>query len=193
MATMALQVFEWPQPAALQHGLLLVSCRRPTGTSREHARAGIREAIVDALVQILEIPAQCIVITSHPGRAPQLAVPGFAYAGLSISHEHDRSVAAVNLFGNVGVDLMLIQDIPDWLAVAQDYLGPQAVASLNASAAQQRARRFAMLWCEREAQLKYQGQALREWPFGGSEGARCQMLSLALGDAMVGTVAMARR
>nr|WP_286173201.1 4'-phosphopantetheinyl transferase superfamily protein [Duganella qianjiadongensis] len=117
------------------------------------------------MATLLHHPPASIHIDNRRGHAPQISIAGshgpapqcsFAYA--------DRyALAALKLHGAIGVDLMPVIDIPDWQAVARDYLGPQVCARLQALPASQRAAALAQEWCRLEAQLKCRGVALAEW------------------------------
>lgn len=175
----------------MQNGVLLISTHTPVGTGRESARGLIRQAINGALSTALAIDAVHIHIASHPGQAPRLHLPGFPGAGLSISHEEGLSIAAVHLYGHVGVDLLRIADVPDWHQISQDYLGPQVTDVLSATASEYRPEQFARQWCAREAALKCHGLALSEWRPGVSAG--CSLFELDLGTALAGAVAIGAR
>ncbi|MBI3902973.1 MAG: hypothetical protein HY306_08565 [Nitrosomonadales bacterium] len=96
------------------------------------------------------------------------------------------SVAAFNPVGAVGVDLIEVQDIPDWARVAHDYLGMASACRLAALAHGERPLAFAQAWSEREAQLKLHGLPLAEWtplPAG------CRLFALALPAGLAGALA----
>jgi 4'-phosphopantetheinyl transferase len=159
----ALAVHPWPGPApAPQDGLLVLFLR--TDARRETARVQVRLAAREALAAALHRPLGDIGIDSTPGSPPRITLAGVACAiGCSFAHEDGYALAAINLHGAVGVDLMRVQDIPDWQAVARDYLGPAASAALHATSADERPRAFAQAWTRREAALKRCGQQLDEW------------------------------
>ena len=179
----------WPESTPLMHeGVLLISTHTPVDRDREPARRLIRQAISGALSAVLAIDPVHIHISSNSGQAPRLHLPGFPRAGLSISHEEGLSIAAVHLYGHVGVDLLRIDDVPDWHQVSRDYLGPQVTELLSATAPEQRAEQFARHWCARESALKCHGLALAEWMPGASAG--CSLFELDVSTAIVGAVAI---
>ncbi|MEB0135085.1 4'-phosphopantetheinyl transferase superfamily protein [Actimicrobium sp. CCC2.4] len=138
---MTLAVQHWPGPLLMPaSGLLLIGLRTPQGEDRTQARLLVRQA----LASVANVSAG---------------------AGVSISHASGFSVAAVHRHGPVGIDLMRLEGglIPDWKAVARDYLGPAAVARIAACNDDRRARCFAQEWTRREAQLKRHGCGLVEW------------------------------
>ncbi|NBF05051.1 hypothetical protein GV819_22450 [Pseudomonas sp. Fl5BN2] len=185
----ALQVFAWPYcQAHWQQGVLLVSVTTGPGDSRTRARKEIRLALREALSQSLGIATESIHIHSPPGQALQLSLPGWGLAGLSISHEQGLSLAAVHLYGAVGVDLMQVEEIPDWQLVAQDYLGPSVTGQLLELTEDLRPPAFAQAWSEREATLKCAGLPLTEWFPLHPPAYRC--FALDLPDDWVGTLVL---
>ena len=130
--------------------------------TRTEARLRIRLAVREAVAEWMNIAIDSVSVDSQPGHAPRLLVAGRA-AWLSISHEDGISLAAMHLHGPVGIDVMRIVDIPDWYALARDYLGPQLAGELAACPADRRALMLAQAWTAREAALKSAGLALTEW------------------------------
>ena len=132
------------------------------GTQRDAARRQIRLAAREALAAVLRVPVDAIAITSSPGTPPRILLAGAeSRIGCSITYEDHYALAAINLHGPVGIDMMRIQHIPDWPIVARDYLGPAAAAALQSAA--DRPRAFTKAWTRREAALKYHAQQLSEW------------------------------
>jgi 4'-phosphopantetheinyl transferase len=132
------------------------------GAQRDDARRRIRLAAREALAAVLRVPVDAIAIASSPGTPPRILLAGAeSRIGCSFTYEDHHALAAFNLQGPVGVDMMRIQDIPDWQTVARDYLGSAATAALQAAA--DRPRAFTKAWTRREAALKYHAQQLGEW------------------------------
>jgi 4'-phosphopantetheinyl transferase len=157
---------------------------------RATARRTIRAALVVALAQATGLPSERIALCGAPGEAPYALLDGARRLSLSISHDGDVSVAALRLDGGVGIDVMQVTDVPDWEAVARDYLGPACVAALARVPAATRATAFARAWSEREARLKCRGLPLGEWRAeDASLELACSCLSLALPDGYVGSLA----
>ncbi|MGY2336072.1 4'-phosphopantetheinyl transferase superfamily protein [Pseudomonas sp. SDO5511_1_S431] len=94
----------------------------------------------------------------------------------------------MNLHGPVGVDVMALQQIPDWQAVALDYLGPGVAAQVNAAPQAHRAALFAQAWCGREARLKCAGIGLAEW--SDEAAPACHVFELVLPGGWVGALAL---
>jgi 4'-phosphopantetheinyl transferase len=162
---------------------------------RTAARRRIREAALAALAAMTGLEPTAIRLHAAPGQAPYalLGDHGTARrAALSISHDGELSLAAIRLDGAVGVDVMHIAEVPDWQAVARDYLGPSTAAALSALAPDRRAAAFARAWTEREARLKCLGIPLAEW---GSDGecesrlAACRSQALTVPEGYVGSLA----
>jgi 4'-phosphopantetheinyl transferase len=161
-------------------------------SGRGAARARVRAALREALGQLAGLPSGAITIQSTPGSAPSISFAGKdrAAPGVSISHDEPLSLAAISLRGAVGVDLMRVQAIPDWRAVARDYLGPRATALLDATPEDHRAATFARAWSAHEARLKCHGLQLAEWTLrlaSQLDGCHCRELILPTG--MKGAVA----
>lgn len=166
-----LAVHCWPGPVpAPQDGLLVLLCdtagQRPAGAGRQRqaARGTVRLAVRTTLAALLGLQLDDIGIDTVPGAAPRVTVAGRpSTIGCSFSHEGTHALAAINLHGPVGVDFMHMQDIPDWQAVATDYLGPAVAAALGGLPDAERASAFIRAWTRREAALKCTGQQLSEW------------------------------
>lgn len=157
------------------------------GALRDAARRRIRLAAREALSAVLRIPVEDISIPSRPGEPPSILLAGRSSAiGISFSHDGIHSLAAVNLQGPIGADIMRVQDIPDWQAVARDYLGPATATRLQALPASERPQAFALAWTANEARLKLEARHLTEWQPSATE---AQTQSLILPAGMAGTLA----
>jgi 4'-phosphopantetheinyl transferase len=172
----ALAVHLWPGPApAPQDGLFAILISTATtaldvaqpaapspAAQRDAARRAIRLAAREALAAVLGVPIADITIASTPGTPPTILLAGrTSIIGCSFSHEANYTLAAFNLQGPIGADLMQVQDIPDWQTVARDYLGPHIAAALQTAADQPHA--FTQAWTQREAALKCHAQQISEW------------------------------
>jgi 4'-phosphopantetheinyl transferase len=132
------------------------------GQQRDAARRQIRQAAREALGAVLRMPAADITIVSTPGTPPHVLLAGVgSHIGVSFSHEDGYVLAAINLHGPIGADIMRVQDIPDWQTVASDYLGPAVAAALQNTT--NRPLAFTQAWTQREAALKCHAQQLSEW------------------------------
>ncbi|MCA1858742.1 4'-phosphopantetheinyl transferase superfamily protein [Janthinobacterium sp. HSC-3S05] len=153
--------------------------------SRIEARAQLRQVVREALAQWLKLDSEAISVESTPGAPPRLLFPG-GVAGLSFSHDEGISLAAIGLHGTVGIDVMRVQDIPDWLNLARDYLGPQVAEELAACPDAQRPLALAQAWTARESLLKCAGLPLAEW---SGVAPACRLQALALPAPYVATLA----
>ncbi|HAT33617.1 MAG TPA: hypothetical protein DCW29_23085 [Janthinobacterium sp.] len=195
-APAAMAVHMWsngPGPALVpRDGVLVIGVATAAGAGRDLARRAIRLALPQAMAHCSGLAPERIALRCAPGRAPRLLLggEGGAEAGLSISHEDGLSLAAVNLHGAVGVDLMRAQDLhdlPDWRQLAIDYLGMAVAKALADVAPGGRALAFARAWTAREAELKCRGLALSEWtPLAPA----CRRIGLALPAGLSGTLAL---
>ena len=165
----------------LGEGVLVIGIE--AAMTRMDARLRIRLAVREAVAKWLDIDS--VSVESESGHAPRLLVAGRA-AWLSISHEDGISLAAIHLHGPVGIDVMRVVAVPDWLAVATDYLGPQVASELSACAEAQRPLALAQAWTAREAALKHAGRALAEWDGAAID---CRLQTLAAPPGYVATLA----
>lgn len=162
---MELIVHPWPGPVpAPRDGVVAISIAVAHDMPRAHQRAAIRHAIADVLAALTGKPAASFGIHSLPGHPLKVVVDGHdSDIGCSFSHEDGCSIAAINLHGAVGVDLMRIYEVFNWQAVARDYLGPEACAALAATPATDSTLAFVLAWTRHEATLKCHGIQLVEW------------------------------
>jgi len=181
-------VLFWPaEVVAPIASVFVLALRLDPALPRPQARAQLRAALREALAAHLGLPAESITLNAAPGQAPRLEGPGISAAiGLSFSHEAGLSLAAVNLLGPVGLDVVRDETPPDWQAVARDYLGPQMAANLQA-------QDFPAAWAAHEARLKFHGQALSEWRPEMTQPqwlAACHCQALRLPPGWVGCLAL---
>lgn len=182
------EVAWWPaQLAPREDGLYVIGVRGDG--ERQAARRRTRQALCEALAQLYGLAVDQIMIHFSAGRAPAvsfLGAAGMTPPGISISHDGPLSVAAIHTRGLAGVDLMRVQEAPDWRQVARDYLPPHVLDLLEASAPERRPALLARAWTEHEARLKCHGRQLTEWS-GLALPARCH--ELVLPEGFVGVVA----
>jgi len=153
---------------------------------RPRARVRIREAIHDAM---LALTGNSVTLHGASGEAPwAIAIDG-RRIGLSISHEGALSIAAINLHGSIGIDMLHTQLPADALAVTLDYLGPEAAQALTVAGPDARPAVFAAAWTDHEARLKCLGIDLGEWD-GNPLLASCQVFPLDLPAGLIGTLAL---
>jgi 4'-phosphopantetheinyl transferase len=159
----SLAVQRWPGPTPVpQDGLFAILIDTSAAPQRDAARRLIRLAAREALAAVLHLPTADITIASAPGTPPRILLAGVeSRIGISFSHEDGYALAAINLHGPIGADIMRVQDIPDWQTVASDYLGPAVAAALQHTT--NRPLAFTQAWTQREAALKCHAQQLSEW------------------------------
>lgn len=179
-------------PLAEPLGLTLLGVRGQS--AREAARLRIRAVLTAALAAHFDIDAGRIALHSPQGVAPWAIVAldaGDQRVALTISHDGDISVAAYSFNGAVGIDVMSISPVPDWRAVARDYLGPVAASKLAARSDGERDAAFAHAWSKHEARLKCLGLQLSEWCDERAVALpACRCFPLALPDGYVGYVTL---
>ena len=162
---------------------------------RETARLGIRTALRTALAAHWAVDEDMVELQSPPGEAPWALV---RLAGaprripLAISHDGDVSVGAFAAGNAVGIDISQVVPVPDWEAVARDYLGLEVVRALGALPAVERDAAFARAWSGHEARLKYFGLQLEEWSAERAAGLLdCRCVDLAVPAGYVGFITLA--
>ena len=187
-------IHPWPAPDGLPQpvdGIVVLAVQTAAEATRDQIRLQVRTAVCEVLAALLSVPLADISLPRADGAAPRIVLrDGRTHAArYSISHETGLSLAAINLHGSIGVDLMRVHDITDWEIVARDYLGGAVATQLAATATALRARAFAQAWTAREASLKCAGLGLHEWqgPLNGT----CRVVALELGADLVGTLASA--
>ena len=194
----------WPQAASylqkigitagsdglkMKSPLIVISVITPLTSIRDSGREQIRIALSEALGFLLDMPPMSVPLITEPGQPVRLALPHLQL-GLSFSHEPGLSVAAINLHGKVGIDLMRADGIADWRQVAHDYLGHESVKRIADLPANRQSDAFAQAWTRYEACLKCLDIGIREWdPSLDVKLRQCSVNPLILPDGMVGSIA----
>lgn len=196
-----LQVQSWPGPISIaptapaaDANPLVFSIATPDISIRDTARELARQALREVLGILLDRAPETVPLVSRPGLPIRLDIPGL-HAGLSVSHEPGLTVAAIHLAGAVGIDLMRVEQGPDWLsdweALARDYLGRQASDRIARQPPTERVRAFAREWTRFEASLKCLAMPLQEWSAAlEHELIRCRLFGLDLPDGFIGSLAL---
>jgi 4'-phosphopantetheinyl transferase len=188
-------VHRWPQDraaalAALRAGdrPVLLALATPPTPLRDAAREAVRAALSELLADFLGCAPGAVPLRSEPGRPLKLEVPGAP--GISVSHDAGISLIALDGSGTPGIDVMRLEDLPDWSEVARDYLGEAASRDIAARHPSERAQAFASAWTRMEARLKCLGLALAEWsPALQRELDRCAAVSFAPAPGVVAALA----
>ena len=142
----------------------MIGVHTPPTTLRAQARKLVRIALKQVLAAKLACPVTEIKLSTQAGQGLKL-LQAKKTIGLSVSHESGLSVAAINMNGKVGIDLIDIKTIPNNSeidALANDYLGVKTADYLFNLPPEQQSIAFAEAWTEFEAQLKYQEKNLNE-------------------------------
>lgn len=163
-----LTVYFWPESAdsiPVNESLIVIAVRTLPTTLRTQARKLIRMAITQVLADKLSCQYTEIKLISQSGQSLKLSQPR-QDIGLSISHEPSLSLAAINMNGSVGVDLIDVKSIPNDNEIHQlalEYLGAQVAEQLSLLPSELQKQAFANAWTEFEACLKCQEKSLGEW------------------------------
>lgn len=200
-----MQVHPWPQCAEQALAALrsepactVLAIHTPQQDDRTVARQATRDALRTVLGQYWQQAAPSIRFTEQPGQ-PISVTSGAEPVWLSVSHAPGLSVAAVHRHRPVGIDVahgtFASEALPDWEALARDYLGPSAHQQLASTPSAERATAFAVAWSQLEAGIKCHGWGLTEWtPALAAALAQCRYTPLALpvqwSDAYVATLAV---
>jgi 4'-phosphopantetheinyl transferase len=186
-----LAVHRWPGPLPRDcDGLIVIGIVTPPSTLRHQARGLTRTALREVLGALLGRDATSVALDFQPSQPPRVDLPDCPI-GLSVSHEAGLSVAAINLQGPVGVDLLQVQPVPDWQALARDYLGLATAARLARLSPASLPLALAEAWTKMEATSKCLGLPLEEWHADRERLlARCRTLPLDLPASLAGAVAV---
>ena len=189
-----LAVYFWPDSAGSipnKKNLIVIAVRTLPTTIRFQARKQIRMAIQHVLAEKLSCQYTEVKFISELGQSLKLTQPR-QNIGLSISHESGLSLAAINMQGRVGVDLINIKTIPNKSEIetlALEYLGAGVADSLSHLSFEEQNRAFAQAWTEFEARLKCQEKNLTEWiPSNATQLNTLAARSLSLPENYIGSV-----
>lgn len=143
--------------------LFVIAVTTPDSTNRTVARQTIRATLQDVLGELRACDPASVTLTTAPGEPVRAQGPHSPTWGLSLSHEAGLSVAAVNRFGPVGVDIVRASAEWDWRGVALDYLGPDVATDIAAQPLIKQNQAFLQAWARHEAKLKCLSLDLVEW------------------------------
>ncbi len=85
---------------------------------------------------------------------------GAAPTFFNVAHSEGLALYAFTHVGEVGIDLELIRDLPDWEQVAEAAFSPHELALLRACPAERQREEFFRAWTRQEAVLKALGTGL---------------------------------
>ena len=190
-----LTVYFWPESVddiPVNQSLIVIAVRNLPTTLRSQARKLIRLAITQVLADKLSCSYTEIKLITQPGQSVKVSQPRQTI-GLSISHELGLSLAAINMNGKVGVDLIDVKSIPndhEIYKLALEYLGTQVAEYLSLLPSELQKHAFANAWTEFEARLKCQGESLDEWTASSALQLNTLIIQpLELPEGYIGTVA----
>ncbi|MDP3538040.1 MAG: 4'-phosphopantetheinyl transferase superfamily protein [Azonexus sp.] len=177
-------------PPATAEMLHILKVKTPETTQRDIARQLVRQAIRTALAKLLAVDEESISLISSPGQPIRLTAP-WDHVGISVSHEPGLSLAAINLAGPVGIDLLRVGvPLAEIDALARDYLGPTEAIAIASTPLAQRQMAFALAWARLEARLKCLALPLIEWtPALAEQLATCTVTELVVPTGWVAAVA----
>ena len=174
-----------------KQNMIVIAVRTVPTTLRFQARKLIRIAIRQVIAKKLACQYTEVKFISELGQSLKLAQPR-QNIGLSISHESGLSLAAINMHGRVGVDLIDIKTIPNKSEIdtlALEYLGAELAEYLSHLSCEEQNHAFAQAWTEFEARLKCQEKSLTEWiPSSALQRNTLAVRSLSLPESYIGTV-----
>lgn len=153
----------WPVALPPSAPLFVIAVATPDSTNRTVARQRIRTALQSVLGTLWSCDPAGVTLTSTPGEPLLAHGPHSPTWGLSVSHEEGLSLAAVNRFGPIGVDIVRASAELDWRGVALDYLGPDVATDIAAQPLIKQNQAFLQAWARHEAQLKCLSLGLVEW------------------------------
>jgi 4'-phosphopantetheinyl transferase len=78
----------------------------------------------------------------------------------NLSNTGDAVLVGVSLHSPIGVDIELVRDVPDFLAIAKHHFAPSEVEELLRLAPEQRCEGFYVTWTRKEAVVKALGLGL---------------------------------
>ncbi len=195
MIQQRLTIYEWPNDACkliLENGLLVLALQTSPTMQRAEAKQLVRAAIQEVLAELLDCAVSEIELLSVAGQAVKL-LNTHRNIGLSISHEVGLSLVAINMRGSVGIDLMVINSVPDdaeLRTLAIEYLGVNVAERILREPIENHKETFAMAWTKFEASLKAKGEALIEWSAARDEKLKgMRVYSLALDNGYIGAIA----
>lgn len=106
-----------------------------------------------ALGELLGCAPSTLNVVERSGQSPTLQCPG-AMPGFSIAHSGDWIACAVSADSMLGLDIEVMDDGRDMLALAAQVFSQQDVRALATLQGERRLRAFYELWSRREAAYK---------------------------------------
>ena len=139
---------------------------------RDRRRYVVGRGILRILVgRYLAVAPHEVTFVYGPNGKPALAPRATATSPLFFNVAHSEGVAlyAFTRVGEIGIDLELIRDLPDWEQVAEAAFSTHELAQLRACAPERRREEFFRAWARQEAVLKALGTGLGGATKAGAE------------------------
>ena len=189
-----LSVFIWPEidtKVLLEQNLFVIAVPTPKITLRDEARKLVRSVLKQVLAIRLVCSISEIEFISIPGKVLKLSHLEHE-VGLSVSHESGLSLAAVNLNGRVGIDLMLLKNAPTYDEIhilAEEYFGKEIAEYISKIPREHQIKFFTKTWTEFEARNKCLELGLIEWSLERAKPLNMRYHELVLPKGYLGTLA----
>ena len=107
---------------------------------------------------LMTAPNTVTIVADDYGR-PMLAGTAIDLK-FNLSHSGDAALVGISLHSPVGVDIELVRDVPDHLAIAQSNFAPSEVKVFLRLAPERRCEGFCVTWTRKEAFVKALGMGL---------------------------------
>lgn len=115
-----------------------------------------------ALGNLLDVSPSFISLSERPDRAPLLNLEGHA-PGFSLSHSGPWIACAVSEQSALGLDIELLDDTRDFVALAEQSFDATECAMLKEKEAAARVAQFYTLWSTKEARYKLASTATADF------------------------------
>ena len=178
----------WPAMPALPPANQPVLIRVATARSRPLARQELRAALRHVLAAWSDLTPDQLPLRETPSGPVWPGLLDGESLDISLSYADGEGWIGLLRAGRIGVDAMQIQPINEATDVARHYLGPEALATIQASA--DPATTFAAAWTALEARLKCLKRGLNEWTANRAAALTgCTLQTVMLDERLIVTVA----
>lgn len=180
----------WLPPAGLAHAGVCLGWLDLPGP-RTAQRQALRQQLPSLMAAVLGLEHAAFALEEGEP-APWLVEQHSARRlALSFSYAGARAAFAVAT-RPLGVDLVALEELPDWPAVAQDFLGPETARRIAGLPNAARTAAFCLAWAELEARGKALGLGLELWtPARAARLATCELIYHAVQEGFTIAVATA--
>ena len=183
-------IWHWPKvPALPPPGRFVLICVRTSGR-RAEARKEVRAVLRRILAHWSCLSPDEIPLRETPCGPVWQSELQEHHLDLSLSYEEGEAWIALSRGGQVGVDVMRLEPVPEAEAIAQTYFSPADRSALPQST--DPVRDFALAWTQLEARCKCLKQGLTEWSESFALDTKaCTTESLIIQDKLALSVATA--